>query len=289
MSSISLLKEKAESGDIKAMRELGMAYMEGNGVEKDMDAVFKWIEKAAEHGDAESQADLADMLRTIESFDEALSWDQKAAEQGWAPSQHNLAVCYKDGIGTPVNLEKQFYWYQKAAENGNVLSQLRLSRCYLQGDGTPQDFQQSVYWLQQASDKGNAEAKRRLGAAYHEGIGVEIDKEKGLELLREAVSLGDKTAEGLLKEAQGSARGTKRSLIGMIAGRFFDIIGDEFDLVWKTAKGVGAEALREKGFGSAVGNFIGGLLFSLLFRTPVILFKTILCPFVVTYEYLTDK
>ena len=211
MSNISLLAEKAESGDIQAMRQLAMAYMEGNGVERDADEVFNWFEKAAELGDAESQADLAEMLRAIEVLDEALYWEQKAAEQEWASSQHNLAVCFKDGIGTHVDIEKQFYWYRKAAENGNVLSQLQLSRCYVHGDGTTQDLQQAVFWLRQASEKGNAEAKRRLGAAYIQGFGCSVDKEKGVTLLREAVALGDGKAREILKEVQEGGLEMNRS------------------------------------------------------------------------------
>jgi len=208
MSNVSLLTEKAKSGDIKAMRELVRRHMEGDGVEVNPEAVCDWLEKAATLGDAESQADWADIIRATDGDpEEAFRWTQKSAEQGFPLAQHNLAVCFKDGIGTPVNLEKQCHWYQKAAENGWVESQLQLSRCYLHGDGIPQDFQRSVYWLQQAANQGNAEAKRRLGVAYHEGIGIEIDKEKGLALLREAASLGDETAKELLNSRSGTGGG----------------------------------------------------------------------------------
>ena len=202
MSNISLLKKKAETGDVQAMRTLAMAYMEGNGVAKNIDEVFNWMEKAAELGDAESQADLADMLRAMEEFNVAFSWEKKAAEQNYPKSQYNLGYCFREGIGTQKNPEKSFFWFSKAANNGLANAQCSVGVCYLLGHGTQTDYQQAIHWLEQAANGGDAEAKRRLGAAYVQGIGCTVDKEKGEALLREAAALGDNKAKEILNSGE---------------------------------------------------------------------------------------
>jgi len=118
MSNISGLTEKANTGDIKAIRELSTAYLEGNGVEQDFTEAFEWMEKAAELGDAESQSDLADVLHNMEKHEESFQWMQKAAEQGFPRAQYNLGCLYRDGIGTSKNREQSLLWFQKATENG---------------------------------------------------------------------------------------------------------------------------------------------------------------------------
>jgi TPR repeat protein len=101
------------------MHELFKAYMTGDGVAQDAATAVRWLKKAAELGYAEAQADLADVLRKIDGNpNEAFYWDKKAAEQGFARSQHNLGICFKKGIGTPVNHEMSIFWYQKAEQNG---------------------------------------------------------------------------------------------------------------------------------------------------------------------------
>ena len=197
--TFSELLTKAEADDPVAMRELALAYVNGQGVDQNLEKAEHWIEKAASLGDAEAQHEMADVIRATDGDPvEAFRWEQKAAEQGFPPAQNNLAFCFQNGTGTTKNPEKQFFWYQKAAENGITESQHQLAQCFLHGIGTSQDFQQAIYWLQQASDGGHAIAKRKLGAAYMQGMGVAIDNEKGLALLNEAASMGDQTAKELL-------------------------------------------------------------------------------------------
>ena len=198
-ATLSALLKQAESGDTRAMRELAMVYITGDGVAQNLEKSAQWLGKAAILGDAEAQFEMADILRTFGDPDEAFYWDKKSAEQDWPPSQYNLAICFRDGIGTSTNPAQSFFWYRKAADNGLVEAKLGLAVCYIHGIGTPTNLQRAVYWLQQASNDGNAEAKRRLGAAYIMGVGCPVDEETGLSLLREAASLGDEDAKELLR------------------------------------------------------------------------------------------
>jgi TPR repeat protein len=48
----------AEQGFIPAMRSLGLCYIQGHGVERDVDEARRWLERAAATGDAGSIAEL---------------------------------------------------------------------------------------------------------------------------------------------------------------------------------------------------------------------------------------
>ena len=71
-----------------AQRNLGLMYGYGRGVPQDDAKAFKWL--------------------------------QKAAEQGNAVAQRYLGYMYETGRGVPKNTAKAQEWYQKAAEQGVI-------------------------------------------------------------------------------------------------------------------------------------------------------------------------
>ncbi|MDE6656839.1 MAG: sel1 repeat family protein [Anaeroplasmataceae bacterium] len=63
--------------------QVGFAYFEGIGIEKDLEKALYWTTRSAEHGDRDGQ--------------------------------FNLAWIYEEGNCGEKNLEKAKYWYKKAA------------------------------------------------------------------------------------------------------------------------------------------------------------------------------
>ena len=82
-------------------------------------AVQSWL-LAAELGDAEAQYNLG--LLYVEgqgvpkSDVEAVEWWRLAAEQGHARAQHNMAVMYAKGQGVPQDDVEAAKWRRRAAE-----------------------------------------------------------------------------------------------------------------------------------------------------------------------------
>lgn len=60
----SALKARAESGDVKAQVDLGMAYATGDGVSADDAEAAKWFRRAAEKGDPAGEYALSEMYLT---------------------------------------------------------------------------------------------------------------------------------------------------------------------------------------------------------------------------------
>lgn len=99
--AIKWLETAANGGDTVAETQLGLCYLEGKGVKKNVDKAFQLFRKAADSGNAEA------MFR--------------------------LGVCYCDGEGVIANAKNGFSWIEKAANKGHVRAQGMLGTCYENG------------------------------------------------------------------------------------------------------------------------------------------------------------
>jgi TPR repeat protein len=94
-ADIRELKRRAESGNMQAQNNLGLAYHSGDGVAQD--------------------------------YTEAFQWYERAAEQGLAIGQHNLALMYDEGDGVDQDARLAAHWYRQAAEQGLSIAQNNLA------------------------------------------------------------------------------------------------------------------------------------------------------------------
>jgi len=137
------LLAKANAGDAATEDQVGLIYLNGDAVPKD-------VTKAA-------------------------LWFRKAAEQGLADAQYNLAGAYSDGEGVPLDYAQAAIWFRKAAEQGDAGAQINLGASYQIGQGVPQDYAQAAVWCRKAAEQGNAEAQFFLGGLYRDGQGLPQD------------------------------------------------------------------------------------------------------------------
>lgn len=80
----------AEQGYPLAECQIGYFYLEGLGVEKDLEKAFYWSRRAAEHGDRDGQ--------------------------------YNLGCFYEEGTGTERDMEQAARWYREAARQDHDLA-----------------------------------------------------------------------------------------------------------------------------------------------------------------------
>lgn len=80
----------AEQGYPLAECQIGYFFLEGLGVEKDLEKAFYWTERAANHGDRDGQS--------------------------------NLAWFYEEGVFVDVDIEKAKHWYKLSAQQGQTIS-----------------------------------------------------------------------------------------------------------------------------------------------------------------------
>jgi TPR repeat protein len=117
-----LSARQPDSMDANAMRMLGYAYYAGRGIEKDGEAAFYWLAKAATAGDYIAQFLLGLMYCLGEDIEAdaglAAHWFTKAAVQGDSDAQRNLAHLYRYGLGVDRDPMQACLWLLRAVQNG---------------------------------------------------------------------------------------------------------------------------------------------------------------------------
>src|SRR2546428_550692 len=92
------LRQEAEQGHVEAQFNLGLMYLDGQGIPQDFTQAAQWFRKVAEQGAAAAQFNLGGMYEhgvgVPQDSAQAIQWYRKAAEQGYAQAQFNLGVMY---------------------------------------------------------------------------------------------------------------------------------------------------------------------------------------------------
>jgi ankyrin repeat protein/uncharacterized protein YdaT len=158
---------------------LGIMYLQGNGVPQNYKEAEKWFRKAAKKGIAAAQVNLGIMYLqgngVPQDYKEAEQWFRKAAEIGISKAQVNLGMMYLQGNGVPQDYKEAEQWFRKAAKKGIAAAQVNLGIMYLQGNGVPQDYKEAEQWFRKAAEHEDTSAQYMLGAIYVEGLGVTQD------------------------------------------------------------------------------------------------------------------
>jgi localization factor PodJL len=156
------LREAAESGDPKAIFEIGSRYADGRGVASDMKTAAKWYAEAAGLGYAPAEYRIGNFyekgIGVERDLAKAREWYIKAADQGNAAAMHNLGVLYAKGADGAVDNEAAVRWFEKAAELGVKDSQFNLGILAAKGVGMPQSLEESYKWFALVAKTGDKEA-----------------------------------------------------------------------------------------------------------------------------------
>lgn len=183
LTPLQKLTELAKSGDSRAQHDLGLRYVQGNGVARDAKQGAQWL--------------------------------QKSAATGMPKAQYHIGLLYQKGLGVSANMKTAYQWYRKAAQQGHVRAQYNLGTLYADGKGIKRNYTEAARWFSRASRGGLAEAHYSLGLLYENGLGVERDQRKAAAYYRSALAAGSAQAaekltrlEPALKELSASVEPT---------------------------------------------------------------------------------
>jgi TPR repeat protein len=76
----------------------------------------------------------------------ALCWNYIASVQEYGRAQASYGNMYRNGIGTPVDLQQAVYWLQKSAMNVDFYGQSALFKMFSIGEGVIPSGQRAKYW-----------------------------------------------------------------------------------------------------------------------------------------------
>ena len=126
---MELFQKAAEAGNANAMNELGSVYVNGQGVER--------------------------------NIERGVGWYEKAAQSGSTAAMENLGSLYENGYGVEQDYEKAEEWYRKGAERyrkeaeaGTVAAMASLGKCYINGKGVTADSEEALRWFTKSLEAG---------------------------------------------------------------------------------------------------------------------------------------
>ena len=144
-TALQMFQDMAANGDARGENGLGVLYLRGQGVERDVDRAAALFRAAAGKG-----------LRT---------------------AQKNLGELHMEGVGVERDYRAARRWFGLAAGQGDSGAQLSLGMMYAQGLGVGQDYARAMDWFRESAEQGNAEAQANIGHLYRAGYGIERDYE----------------------------------------------------------------------------------------------------------------
>lgn len=205
---IKLLSKAVRAKSLTARFNLGMAYYNGDGVEKNKYKASQWLRLAVQQNFSEAQYSLGLLL--LEGDDEipkntveGLSLLENAAAQN-----HQLAREYlrkRGGVPaqkakqiTPSPISEQKQGIQQYDDEGRI----DLARKYYTGVGLEQNYAKAYELFKPLAQGGNAEAARFIGLMKLSGKGTDKNLKLAKEWLSVASQKGDKIARRLLDSYQ---------------------------------------------------------------------------------------
>jgi hypothetical protein len=156
----------ADEGVLEAYYNLGLLYMNGQGVPQDHAKAAEYFQPVAEQGSAAAQYNLGLLYMNGSGVKKdpplAAVLYKKAADQGLPQAQYNLGYMYMNGIGVEKDPSKAIALVTEAAEKGLAQAQGQLGSWYIQGVDVQKNLAEARKWLQKAADQGLHQATHNL-------------------------------------------------------------------------------------------------------------------------------
>ena len=134
----------AKLGNTQSQQELGIIYLFGKGVPKNIDKAAKWLHQAANSGDMRAQMRMGELykngLGVPKNYSTALKWFRKSATKGFSGAQLALGIMYENGTGVPQDFLKAIDLYKKAAVQNENDAHCRLAIMHEAGNGTSKNL-----------------------------------------------------------------------------------------------------------------------------------------------------
>ena len=148
--------EQGQKGALNELENIGYNYQHGIDVEKDYATALKYYEKSG-------SSIVAKYIYggKIDNIEEFKYW-YKAAYQGNAYAQYNIGAYYYWGIVVEKDFEIAVNWYKKAAVQGHVLAQYYLGWCLAMGKGIEKNEREAINWWRKALKNGDEMANNNL-------------------------------------------------------------------------------------------------------------------------------
>ena len=238
------INNTAAKGVVYAQYMMAIIYLEGQGIEKDINQAELWLRKAASQGYPDAQYDLGKMLVTMNDTSSGLYWLRLAAKQGHIEAGYHIAPLLTSNHPDESALKESWRWLYHGMKNNDPKSlynltislhtgSLRLPKTdfnYLKwlipsARGkiseaqnnlgvhlklNKKDTKRSIQWLKEASTNSD-KAQFNLGFIYARGEGIAPHDEQAVYWWNQAEKNGNEQASFMLGLFYNLGRGARRN------------------------------------------------------------------------------
>jgi uncharacterized protein len=161
INAFALYNKAAEFDDVYAIYQVGQYYASGRAVKINDEIAFKYFLRGANLNDGDCQAKVAYAyffsMGIKKDTNEGLKWLEKSVEQKSAFGYYLKSLCYKKGVGLPVDVVLEEKFLVKSAEKGRAQAQFELGIGILakRFKGTEQD---GLSWIKKAVEDNYPQA-----------------------------------------------------------------------------------------------------------------------------------
>ncbi|EPP24579.1 alpha/beta hydrolase-fold protein [Vibrio fluvialis] len=198
----------AEHNNSLAQYEVGKAYQQGNGTDKNMVNALEWYKHSATLGYDRAILDLGifylEGKEVPQDYTLAHQYFEQAWQYGHMKAPRYLGLMAEHGLGENVDYAKAMKMYRAASDAGDITAAALIGHLYEQGLGVPQSNTDALNWYLKAAPSPEQAAANvhpriqallRLGYFYEHGIAVTQDKTQAL--LWYQVAANDQNAEAM--------------------------------------------------------------------------------------------
>ena len=195
-----------DAGQMDCMLRTADFYLEGKGMEKDVDRGMTLLNKAAEAGNPVANFRVAAQLLSAEKPDRAQVLTGyghllAAANGNLVEAQNELGLLYLSGKLGIADSPAGVAWLTRAAQGGNAQAQNNLATLYERGiGGVQKNIENAGQLYSLAANQGHGPATLALARLINEGVGTKPDPIKAWALATLAAERGEKDADALVKE-----------------------------------------------------------------------------------------
>ncbi len=195
-----------DAGQIDCMLRTADFYIEGKGVEKDVDRGMALLTKAAEAGNPVANFRVAAQFLSKEKPEVSDMFNGygrllAAANGNLVEAQNELGLLYLSGKLGVADTPAGVAWLTRAAQGGNAQAQNNLATLYERGiGGVPRNIENAGQLYSLAANQGHGPATLALARLIYEGVGTKSDPVKAWALASLAGERGEKDAAALVSE-----------------------------------------------------------------------------------------
>jgi hypothetical protein len=189
------LRDRCDDGDSASCNDLGAAYENGRGgALRNPERAAELYGKACSTGYQFSCANLGMLYvegtGVARDLAKARSLFERACSGGCAEGCSGLGRLLDEGLGIPEDDATAARFLRQGCDGNVPASCARLGELLALGEGVPRDYREAFRLYTRACDAGEANACSNLGGLYANGLGVAADRQKALHLQQKACDGG---------------------------------------------------------------------------------------------------